>query len=72
MALPEHLQPKTYWEERTGIAEEAVQQLAQILAPHLPQHANDALRLWMNDWNRILIGLKDRHPPLPAPPGEKL
>ena len=71
MALPEHLEPKTYWEARMGIAEEALQQLANVLSPHLPHSANMALEQWQRDWMNLLVDLREKHPPLPAPPGEK-
>ena len=64
--MPEHLHPKTYWEKRCALAEEAVQQLARLLAAYvLPPAAQEDLARWASDWNRLAGELNAEHPPEP-------
>ncbi len=68
MPLPEHLHPKTYWEERTELLEESVFRLISVLAQtSLPPQAVYAVQEHVNEWNRLLTDLTNSHP---APKGE--
>lgn len=61
MPLPEHLHPRTYWEERCSILEQAVVELSRILAYYLPERANVQLAAHAEEWNRLHAVLTDRY-----------
>lgn len=64
MSLPEHLHPKTYWEERCELLEESVFRLASILANSaMPPQAASQVRLHVDDWNRLIAEIGSRFPP---------
>lgn len=64
MALPPHLEPKTYWEERSALAEEAMNRMVSIVANYcLPPAAHQDLRDWAHEWDRLLTELRTKYPP---------
>lgn len=71
--LPEHLHPKTYWEERCELLEESVERLVRILSAYsMPPAGEQALWAHMADWGRLQKELADKHPaPIPHE-GEQL
>ena len=70
--LAEHLHPKTYWEERTELLEESVFRLASILVSHgLPPQAGYAVNEHVDQWNRLLTDLTNKHQ-LPKGEGDQV
>lgn len=64
MPLAKHLEPRTYWEERSALAEEAMNRMVSIVANYcLPPAAHDDLRAWGREWDRLLTELAQKHPP---------
>lgn len=68
MSLPEHLHPKTYWEERTALLEQSIVRLCRILDSYtMPPAGAEAVNDHFRDWNRLLAELERKYPPEPTP-----
>ena len=61
MALPEHLQPKTYWEKRAELMEESVWRLTRILMASLPAHTEGAVHDHLKQWGNLIEQLTAEH-----------
>lgn len=63
MPLPQHLQPRTYWENRAELMEESVWRLANILIPYLPPQGGNEVVNHMIQWRELIKKLELNHPP---------
>lgn len=60
--LPEHLHPKTYWEERAELAEEAMVEFLRVLAVHMSPTCVAGLRSVMDQWDDNITKINERYP----------
>lgn len=60
--LAEHLHPKTYWEKRTALAEEALVQFLRVVGGHLSPACMYSMNGVMDEWNRLIRTLNDEYP----------
>ncbi len=62
-ALPDHLMPKTYWEERACLLEESLRRIMVILGSNmLNQRTISELSHHFNEWETNLDELRGRFP----------
>lgn len=66
MALPQYLQPQTYWEKRAALMEESVWRMANILANGLPPQYGEAISDHLRQWGELLKELREEHQAPPA------
>lgn len=62
MSLPEHLHPKTYWEERIALAEQAMVQFLRVIGYHSSPACMNSLNDVMDEWNKLMGDLNDKYP----------
>lgn len=67
MPLPDHLEPKTYWEKRAELMEESVWRLTRILMQSMPAHTEVAVHDHLKQWAGLIEDLTAQHQEPPAP-----
>lgn len=63
MSLPDHLHPKTYWEQRCELCESAVFELLKILHNTGTPQQQYAINDFAGQWDRNLTELTSQFPP---------
>lgn len=60
--MKEHLLPKTYWEERSALTEEALFRLVKLIAMNSPPMLADDISSTVREWDRLIAEIGTKYP----------